>query len=84
MPKLYQSGHKHTRSLGVQANKTQKVGKDGRAYTQVNLSGVPQSSTSRTRVAYWAGMRVEGGLSPFNINMDDLTKWNETMKTRGL
>ena len=36
------------------------------------------------RVSYWAGLRVEGGLSPFGINADELTKWNDKINNGGL
>ncbi len=36
------------------------------------------------RVSYWAGLRVEGGLSPFGINADELTRWNDKINNGGL
>jgi len=43
-----------------------------------------KSTTNHQKVAFWAGLRVEGGLSPFGINADALTKWNDKINNGGL
>jgi len=44
----------------------------------LRLRVMPNSTkNSNRRVAFWAGLRVEGGLRPFGINADELTRWND-------
>ena len=38
----------------------------------------------RGQVNYWAGLRVEGGLNPFGMNADELTRWNDKIYNGGL
>jgi len=35
-------------------------------------------------VTYWAGLRVEGGISPFGLHSDELTRWNDQIHNGGL
>ena len=35
-------------------------------------------------MTYWAGLRVEDGLSPFGISTDELTRWNDKIYNGGL
>lgn len=56
---------------------------------QIGLSpitnhGSATANRSHQRVAYWAGLRVEGGLKPFGINADQLTRWNEKVHSGGI
>ena len=39
---------------------------------------------ARSKVAYWAGLRVEGGLNPMGRNADELTRWNDKIMNGGL
>ncbi len=31
---------------------------------------------NREKVTYWAGLRIEGALTPFEIKNDEMYKWN--------
>ena len=80
MPQLAvapKKGHRHANSM-LPTSMTLSVKQNGRPFKQVDLGhAAHKSTTNRTKVAYWAGLRVEGGLSPFGINADDLTRWND-------
>ena len=43
-----------------------------------------EKSANSRQVTFWAGLRVDGGLSPFGINTDDLTRWNDKINNGGL
>ena len=43
-----------------------------------------QSDRGDRKVTFWAGLRVEGTLNPFEIKDDDLTKWNDKINNGGL
>lgn len=36
------------------------------------------------KVNFWAGLRVEGGMHPFERGVDQLTRWNDKMYNGGL
>jgi len=53
-----------------------------RLFSNVNLGDT--THPHKRQVSYWAGLRVEGGLSPFGMNCDDLTRWNDKINNGGL
>lgn len=80
VPKLAvapKNGHRRHANSMLPSSLTLSGGKDSMSFKSVNLGQAGQKTPNRTRVAYWAGLRVEGGLSPFGINVDDLTRWND-------
>ena len=56
-----------------------KLANSGKASLPVNNT-LDQSR----QVTFWAGLRVEGSLSPFGINADELTRWNDKINNGGL
>ena len=40
------------------------------------LTSKASRNKSRERVTYWAGMRIEGAMTPFERKEDELYKWN--------
>ena len=61
-------------------------------YQSIKLGGsghggsidMTEKSANSRQVTFWAGLRVEGSLSPFGINTDDLTRWNAKINNGGL
>ena len=48
-------------------------------------ASMPVNTMEKSRqVTFWAGLRVEGSLSPFGINADELTRWNDKINNGGL
>ena len=56
----------------------------GHITTSVSATTKPNSTKQIRKVAFWAGLRVEGGLNPFGINADELTRWNDKINNGGL
>ena len=55
-----------------------------RTLKKIKLAGGKSTTAKSRKVTFWAGLRVEGSLSPFGINADDLTRWNEKINNGGL
>ena len=53
-------------------------------FQNINLSSTCNSKQSDRKVTFWAGLRVEGTLNPFEIKDDNLTKWNDKINNGGL
>ena len=53
-------------------------------FQNISLGSTCNSKQSDRKVTFWAGLRVEGTLSPFEIKDDDLTKWNDKIYNGGL
>ena len=53
-------------------------------FQNISLGSTCNSKRSDRKVTFWAGLRVEGTLSPFEIKDDDLTKWNDKIYNGGL
>ena len=79
MPKLKISQSKQpNRNSHAQHNKT--------ADHKFNIKEIKSGAQrqNRSKVTYWAGLRVEGGLNPFGMNADELTRWNDKIYNGGL
>ena len=44
--------------------------------SQTLTSKASRTKSNREKVTYWAGMRIEGTMTPFERKEDDLYKWN--------
>ena len=53
-------------------------------FQNISLGSTCNSKQSDRKVTFWAGLRVEGTLSPFEIKDDNLTKWNDKINNGGL
>ena len=53
-------------------------------FQNINLGSTCNSKQSDRKVTFWAGLRVEGTLNPFEIKDDNLTKWNDKINNGGL
>ena len=58
--------------------------RDSRMFANCNLGSSCTSKQSDRKVTFWAGLRVEGTLNPFEIKDDDLTKWNDKTNHGGI
>ena len=82
MPKLYGKGTNGARSTAGRQMHLAK-NRDKSLYQSCKF-GSGGSTQNAHHVTYWAGLRVEGGLSPFGKSPDDLTKWNDKIMNGGL
>ena len=73
MPKL----NPKTRQNAKISQSTTNKGNNSRSAAASNIR-------NSRKVTYWAGLRVEGNLSPFGIATDDLTRWNDKKNNGGL
>ena len=39
-------------------------------------SAFPRSTKRKERVTFWAGLRIEGNMSPFELREDEHSKWH--------
>ena len=47
-----------------------------KAHSKTLTSAFPKPQRKRDRVTFWAGLRIEGNLSPFEIKRDEHSKWH--------
>ena len=91
MPKLYPQRPGPSSSVGpVKSNKAANS-RAHRLYQNCSLGNSARAEkpakslqSGGAQVTFWAGLRVEGGLSPFGIGCDDLTRWNDLIHNGGL
>ena len=79
MPALFQGTPTNARS------QARSISKDSRMFKNIKLgSSTTKAGGNGGKVAYWAGLRVEGGLNPFGRNADEMTQWNDKINNGGL
>ena len=49
-----------------------------------HFSNFNSTSKQNKKVTYWAGQRIEGGIKPFGLGTDELTRWNDKTNNGGL
>ena len=67
-------------------NRNSQAHQNKTADNKLNLKQIKstKNAQNRSKVAYWAGLRVEGGLNPMGRNADELTRWNDKIHNGGL
>lgn len=79
MPKYHQNANINLQNPTMMANT-----KDSSLQFQNTSFASSTKNAGSKKVNFWAGLRVEGGMHPFERGCDQLTRWNDKMYNGGL